>query len=199
MKSLILAPVVIFALVWVGIAQAPSPTPTPDLTPREVTQDFIDAAVKAFKLVKDQREALDKFITERKLVGAETKAAALLTGAIDELVKIHESTLKQAEKIQKMYETFIDVQQKFIEKLIGFAREKQKDGFWSKVWKGFKQIATAVLFFYAGRGVSVNQSLIESTDYNSLVIEMKTDKTWFEKLRRSLHAMVGYALLASTE
>lgn len=147
--SWLLTPLLIYILTLTALPQTPAPTPIATV---EVTQDFVDSANKAFKLVREQREALQKFKDERKATMAERQAATTLIAGLDKLVEIHKATIEAAEKLNELYVSFIETQQKFIDRLIELAKEKQRTGFLGKLWNGFKTVVTAILFFYAGRG-----------------------------------------------
>lgn len=83
----------------------------------EVSQSFLDDCTKAFKLVVEQRDALEKFKIERAKTDQERASADALIKGLNEFILLKDRTIGQYELLIKFQNQIIDFQKAIIDNL----------------------------------------------------------------------------------
>lgn len=119
-------------------------------TCQTVTNQYVADAEKAFALVVEQREALKKFIEERRGAELERQAAETLIKAIDQLLKIKDLSIQTLENIVNIQSRAITTLSNLVEKLE--KAEIKKSGF-QKFFDGVKKVFDIVTGVLIGRAI----------------------------------------------
>ena len=117
----------------------------------EVDQSFIDDATRAFNLVVEQRDAIEKLKSERKLSEVERQSADLLIKGLNDLLLLKDKTIEQYQKMIEIQGKIIEFQSKIIEKLQQMIN-KPKSMF-DKVLKILKEVSLIFGGIILGRGL----------------------------------------------
>lgn len=148
MKPVIFLVIILTLFCGIGSAQTVSPTPEPQVI---VSQSFLNDATKAFALVVELRDALEK---ERTASGATTVVKAALQAQIDALnglivIKdrkeaVYQSLLDLRDQAFAVYEKVIKIQADMIERLTTQLNKPQSG------WQKFVRIIEKVVIILAG-------------------------------------------------
>lgn len=117
----------------------------------EVTQDFLDSATRAFDLVVEQRDAIEKLKAERSLSEVERKSADLLIKGLNDLLLLKDKTIEQYQKMIQIQQQIIEFQQQIIEKLQNML--KKPKSLFDKVLKVLKEVSLIFGGIILGRGL----------------------------------------------
>ena len=118
----------------------------------EVDQSFLDDCNKAFQLVIEQRDALEKFKIERAKNEIERQSAQSLIDGLNSLITIKDRTIATYADIVKFQQKIIEFQNEIITRLQQ-AINKPKSGF-SKFLRILKEVSILVSGILIGRGLS---------------------------------------------
>lgn len=117
-----------------------------------VSQSFVDDCTKAFNLVIEQRDALEKFKIERAKNDVERASADALIKGLNEFVALKDRTISQYELLVQMQQKIISFQQGIITKLQEML--KKPKSFLDKVLKVLKEVALLAGGVLLGRGLA---------------------------------------------
>jgi hypothetical protein len=152
-KRILLTLAICFVLTLSMSAQTVSSTPDRN-TPVQVTQGFVDDATKAFALVVELRDALQK---EQMASGASAVTKAALQAQIDALNGLiaikdrkdaaYESLLTLRDKAFEMYDRIIKIQADMLDRLTAQLNKPQS------AWKKFVRMVEKIVVFAAGAAI----------------------------------------------
>jgi hypothetical protein len=153
MKRLLLLSFLLAVLLISANAQTVSPTPDRN-KPVTVSQGFVDDATKAFALVVELRDALQK---EQMASGASAVTKAALQAQIDALngliaIKerketVYEQLLTLRDQAFAMYDKIIKIQTEMIDRLTAQLNKPQS------AWQKFVRVVEKIVVFAAGAAI----------------------------------------------
>lgn len=117
-----------------------------------VSQQFVDDATRAFNLVIEQRDALEKFKLERAKTDIERASADALIKGMNEFVALKDRQIGQYELLVKMQQSIIAFQAEIIERLEKML--KKPKSLFDKILRTLERVVLVVGGIVIGRGLA---------------------------------------------